>query len=80
MRQATETFRYNRTVFVAPPWREIFQQDRERKQKFDEAVRTFEVMVETYTALGYKLVELPRVSVEGRVSFVLDLIPTISRE
>ena len=29
--KAAETFRYNRSVFIAPAWREIFQQDRERK-------------------------------------------------
>ena len=30
MQRAADTFRYNSRVFIAPPWREIFQQDRER--------------------------------------------------
>jgi predicted ATPase len=71
MKRAVELFRYNRRVFVAPPWKEIFQQDSERKQDFDEAVRTNEALVATYTVYGYELVELPRVSLEERVSFVL---------
>jgi predicted ATPase len=71
MRKAAETFRYNRHVFIAPPWREIFQQDRERKQDFDEAIRTHEAMVETYAECGYELIELPRVSIEERMRFVL---------
>jgi hypothetical protein len=71
MHQASETFRYNRLVFVAPPWQEIFHPDRERKQDFNEAVRTHEAMVATYTECGYELVELPRASVEERMEFVI---------
>jgi predicted ATPase len=69
--RAAAVFRYYRRVFINPPWREIFQQDRERKQGFDEAVRTYDVLVATYTTYGYELVEIPRVSVEQRVRFVL---------
>jgi predicted ATPase len=74
MENAAELFRYNTRVFIAPPWREIFQPDRERKQDFQEAVRTYEVMVETYTEYNYEIVELPRVSVEQRTRFVLDQV------
>jgi predicted ATPase len=69
--KAAEIFRYNHRVFIAPPWQEIFQQDRERKQDFDEAMRTCEVLAETYKALGYELIELPRISVAERVRFIL---------
>jgi predicted ATPase len=68
---AAETFRYHRRVFIAPPWPEIFRQDRERRQDFDEAVRTHAAMAATYTGFGYELVELPRVPVGERVRFVL---------
>jgi predicted ATPase len=72
MLKAAGTFRYNRRVFIAPPWPEIFSEDRERKQDFDEAARTYEAMVTTYTELGYELVEIPRVSVLDRANFVLN--------
>ena len=72
--EAARKFRYSRRVFLAPPWREIFQSDEERKQDFAEAVRTYESMVETYTEFGYELIELPRRSVEDRVAFVLENI------
>jgi len=71
VRKAADVFLYNRNVFVAPPWLDIFQQDRERKQDFSEAVRTYDALVETYTSLHYELVEIPRASVEERVRFVL---------
>jgi predicted ATPase len=68
---AAEIFRYHRCVFIAPPWREIFQQDRERKQEFEEAVRTYETLANTYRELNYELFELPCVSVAEWVRFVL---------
>lgn len=69
--KAAETFRYNRRVFIAPPWEEIFQKDQERKQDFAEAVRTYEAMVAVYGAFGYVLMEIPQASVAERVGFVL---------
>ncbi|HDR9280396.1 TPA: AAA family ATPase [Burkholderia vietnamiensis] len=71
---AARRFRYHRRVFVAPPWREIYTQDAERRQDFDEAVRTFDVMVACYTAYGYRPIELPRASVKARVRFVMDAL------
>ncbi|HTS05998.1 MAG TPA: AAA family ATPase [Candidatus Eisenbacteria bacterium] len=72
IRKAAKEFRYHQTVFIAPPWREIFHQDIERKQDFDEALRTYESLFETYKELEYELVELPRVTVQDRVKFILD--------
>jgi predicted ATPase len=71
MEKAARTFPYNRHVFIAPPWLEIFEGDRERKQDFDEAVRTYEALVATYTAYNYELVEIPRAPVQERVRFIL---------
>ena len=72
MRKAARAFLYNRTVFIAPPWPEIFHQDLERKQDFDEAQRTYDALVSTYNGLHYHLIELPRVAVKERCQFILD--------
>jgi predicted ATPase len=50
---------------------EIFEQDQERKQDFDQAVRTCEGMIATYTAYGYELIEIPRFTVDERLEFIL---------
>ena len=71
MKRAASAFPYNRAVFIAPPWREIFGQDQERKQDFDEAQRTYDALVETYMSHDCKLIEIPCVSIEDRVRFVL---------
>ncbi|MEI5678011.1 MULTISPECIES: AAA family ATPase [unclassified Mesorhizobium] len=69
--KAAEAFRYNRKVFVLPPWPEIFHPDAERKQDLDEARRTYEAMVETYAEYGYELITVPPAPVQERLSFVL---------
>ena len=71
MHNAARTSSYNRNVFIAPPWREIFHQDLERKQDFDEAIRTYDALVKTYTSYNYNLVEIPRTSVEERLRLIL---------
>jgi predicted ATPase len=71
---ALQTFRYNQRVFIAPPWKEIYEQDHERKQDFQEAVRTYEAITAAYTESGYELVEVSIASVEERMRFVLHAI------
>ena len=70
-------YRYNRTVFIAPPWKEIYEVDQERKQSFAEAVETCKLMVESYSGCGYHLLELPRVSPAERAEFVLQTLRLI---
>ena len=72
--KAIKLCRYNKRVFIAPPSPEIFEQDQERKQTLDEAERTYNAMVATYTEYGYQLVELPRKPVEERVRFIVESI------
>lgn len=72
--EAARSFRYNSTVFIAPPWEDIYARDTERKQSFDLARATHDAMVRVYGEAGYRLVPLPLASVEERVAFVLDTI------
>lgn len=67
---ATCATRYNARVFIAPFWAEIYTADEERKQPANVAEATYDVMVATYRAYGYTLVELPRASVAERVAFM----------
>ena len=76
MEKAATDLRYNARVFIAPPWREIFHQDAERKQDFAEAVRTCDAMTAVYRDLGYDLIVLPCAPVEDRVRFVRDMVAT----
>lgn len=67
---AAKAARYNARVFLTPYWDEIFTQDTERKQTRAEAEATCACMRETYTALGYKITELPCADIASRADFV----------
>jgi len=77
VKRAAAMIRYNRTVFLAPPWVEIFAKDEERKQSFEEALKTFEVMENTYKQLGYEIALLPKSSVQERVHFIQKSVPSV---
>ena len=72
---AARLHRYNRRVFLAPYWESIFTQDSERKQDPAEARETGKAMFETYTRLGYEIVELPLAGIEARADFVITGLP-----
>lgn len=69
--RAAEKFRYNRRVFVFPPWRAIFHQDEERRQDFAEAERTFEAVRNAYLDVDYLCLEVPMVPPSERMRFIL---------
>ena len=71
IRSAVNLYRYNKTVFIMPPWKEIYTHDEERKQSWEEAVSTYQVVANAYHETGYDLVEVPKVAVNERVKFIL---------
>ncbi|GAB1380593.1 AAA family ATPase [Pararhodobacter aggregans] len=72
--RAARLYRYHPTVLLAPPWPEIFEQDEDRGQDFDEAVATAQAMEQAYAEAGYDLLPLPLAPVAERVDFVLELL------
>jgi len=71
---ACRSYRYATRVFLAPPWREIYETDKERKQTYEEAVRTSVLLAQIYQDCGYEVVEIPRVSPARRVEFLLEQV------
>ena len=63
--------RYNNTVFIIPPWREIYRKDAERDQSFDDAIRIYERLEKWYREHGYDIVVVPKDTIENRVTFIL---------
>jgi predicted ATPase len=57
---------------LAPPWKEIYRTDGERKQDFREADRTYQYMAEVYRECGYETIELPKLTPAERAKFILD--------
>ncbi|WP_337187195.1 AAA family ATPase [Phenylobacterium sp.] len=70
LREAVRTRRYNETVFVLPPWREIYETDAERRQDWAEAEATFGRILAMLAETGYAPVVVPTGSVAARAEFV----------
>jgi len=68
------TNRYNKKVFVALPWQEIYINDSERDQSFYESISICKKVVDWYAQHNYEIVELPKLSIERRVEFILEQI------
>lgn len=66
-----DAHRYNRRVFLTPPWPEIFTGDQERRHDFPAAIAEFERLFAVYPDLGYEVTILPRVSVAARADVVM---------
>jgi len=71
MDEIARACRYNRKVFLLPPWREIYTTDDERKQSWEEAVQTYETMRTVYSKYGYETIAVPPDTIEKRVDFVV---------
>ena len=69
--EACENYKY-RQVFILPPWKEIYLNDNERYESFEQAESIFQHLKNTYLSFGYQLLEVPKISVEGRKDFILN--------
>ena len=69
---ACRYYRYAPLVFLAPPWKEIYETDNERKQDFAEAERTFNEVARAYRQCGYDLIELPKLPPPARAQVILE--------
>ena len=69
--EAIRTRRYNRQVFVFPPWQEIYATDAERRQDWSQMEAVFAQILRTLPDLGYDPVVVPKGNLEDRAAFVL---------
>jgi len=63
-------YRYD-FVFLMPPWEDIYITDNERYENFEQALAIHNHLERTYKNLGYKIIEVPKGTIESRVDFIL---------
>ena len=69
------TYQYYPKVFLLPPWREIYVNDAERDHTFEHAEWVNSITLEWYRRLDrYQLIEVPKVSVAERCTYVLQAL------
>jgi predicted ATPase len=61
-------------VFLLPPWPEIYTQDNERYESFEQAQKIHSFLRDGYSKYGYDVQELPIGTVTERVSHLLSTI------
>ena len=66
-----QVHRYNKRLFLAPPWPEIYETDLERRNTLDAALAEYSRLLHTYPALGYEVSILPKIGVAERADFIL---------
>lgn len=69
-RRIVERLRYARTVFLVPPWQELFEQDGERQHDFGVAVAEYEHLLTAYPAAGYDVEIVPKGPLAERADFI----------
>ena len=65
---------YNSIVFICPPWQDIFVNDQQRPESFNESQHIHHLLQEVYRNLNFKVIDVPRLSVSERVNFILSMI------
>ena len=70
-------YRYHHTVFVTPPWPEIYEIDAERKHGLKQAEAEYVRLARDYRLLDYSVLEVPKRSVVERADWMLaHLLPS----
>jgi predicted ATPase len=64
-------YRYNKRVFLAPPWPEAYESDQERRHGLGEAIAEYDRLIGIYPSLGYHIHVLPKVGVAERADWIL---------
>ncbi|NTV47176.1 MAG: AAA family ATPase, partial [Chlorobiales bacterium] len=62
---------FSQTVFILPPWPEIYTQDSERPQTYEDSVSLYKSIKSAYTERGFTLREVPKLKVEERLRYVM---------
>ncbi|WP_082461156.1 AAA family ATPase [Devosia sp. Leaf64] len=65
---------FHKTVFLTPPWPEIYRRDAERQHGLDAALVEYERLKRDYPAMGYDVIELPKIPVVARADFVISTL------
>ncbi len=70
LEDAAKTHLYHHQVFITPPWEKIYAQDNERREDLNTMISIHLAIVNTYQTLGYTVIEVPKVSIDERITFI----------
>ncbi|MEE9407712.1 MAG: ATP-binding protein [Polaribacter sp.] len=68
--EKSKFYKYD-VIFHFAPWRDIHTTDNERYETFEQSQTIDNYLLEAYTEVGYKIINVPFGSVEERTNFVI---------
>ncbi len=66
-------------VFLMPPWEDIYVQDNERYESFEQALAIHNHLLNTYKSLNYNVIQVPMGTVVHRTDYILKVIKTLDQ-
>ena len=69
--------KFHETVFLTPPWPEIYVTDDQRRHSLAEAQEEYQRLLETYPQLGYNQVVLRKTTTKERADAILKYLQII---
>lgn len=67
-----EKANYYPKVFLTPFWNEIYENDSERKETKEQALKIENALIEVYEEFGFEIVRLNKTSIESRANIILN--------
>lgn len=71
LEKTAEIYTYHSTVFILPPWPEIYGTDNERRENLSAMKEINTKLIEVYKDYKYKVFILPKVSPEERLKLII---------
>lgn len=71
-----QAYKYD-LVFLLPPWKEIYVQDNERYESFEQSQKIYTYLKKGYAIFGYETIEVPAGTLEEREQFIIHYLSDI---
>ena len=65
---------FNKTVFYTPIWEEIYKNDSERQESFNQSIKIDKHLKDSYIKFRYTIIEIPKTTLDKRINFILSQI------
>lgn len=70
---------YNKMVFIFPTWREIYTNDAERDQTYEDSIEVYNDLWQWYLNLDFSVIQVPLSEPEQRMKFIINSIENARR-
>ena len=70
-------YRYDK-IFLFPPYKEIYENDNERVESFEESKRLYQYFIDSYNHYNYSAIIVPLDNLENRIKFILNCLHSSS--